>query len=58
MRTVFEKAVEKIASHILCPVTFFPPENRTVYEIMGENVVDPDRPQETIYCGACALRAG
>jgi len=41
------KAVEKIASRMLCPVTP-PPENPAVYEIMGENVVDPDWPQETL----------
>jgi len=28
------KAVENIKTHILCPKKIFPPENRTVYEIM------------------------
>jgi len=28
-----KKAVEKIRTHILCPITFFS-ENRVVYEIM------------------------
>jgi len=32
--------------------------NRVVYEIMQENMVDPDRPQMTIKYDACALRAG
>ena len=52
-----KKAVETLAAHILCPLTP-PPEYRAVYEIMGDNVLDPDRPQETVYYGACALRSG
>jgi hypothetical protein len=42
------KVVEKIKTHILCPVNFFFSENRAVCEIMWKNVVEPDRPQETI----------
>ena len=41
------KVVEKIKTHILCSVSFFS-ENRAVYEIMWENIVEPDRPQMTI----------
>jgi hypothetical protein len=26
--------VQKIKPHILCSITFFPPDNRAVYEIM------------------------
>jgi len=37
--------VEEIKTHILCSVTFFPPENRAVYEIMWKNIVQPDRSQ-------------
>ena len=33
------------------------PENRTVYETMFRNVVEPDRPQVVIKYGACALHA-
>jgi hypothetical protein len=51
------KVVEKIKTHILCSVTFFP-KNRAVYEIMWKNTVQPDRPQMTIQYGACALPAG
>ena len=40
--------VEKIKVHILYPVTFFF-ENRAVYEIMWENILQPDRPQMTIW---------
>jgi hypothetical protein len=40
--------VEQIKIHSLCSVTFFPPENRAVYEIMCKNVVEPERPQMTI----------
>jgi len=42
-----EKVVEKTKTHFLCSI-FFSPENRAVYEIMWNNVVDPDRPQMTI----------
>ena len=28
----YMKAVEEIKTHILCSVTFFPPENRAVYD--------------------------
>jgi hypothetical protein len=40
------KVVEKIKTLFLCSVTPPPPppENRTVYEIMSENVVEPERP--------------
>jgi hypothetical protein len=33
-------------------------ENSAVYEIMWENVVEPDRPQMTTQYGACALHTG
>jgi len=39
--------VEKITTRILCSITIFP-ENRAVYEIMWENMVQPDRPRVTI----------
>jgi len=35
--------VEKMKTRIVCSVSFF--ENRTAYEIMWENIVEPDRPQ-------------
>jgi hypothetical protein len=33
-----------IYQYILCSITFFPPENRAVYE-MWKNIAEPDRPQ-------------
>jgi hypothetical protein len=42
------KVVEKIKIQILCSVTFFF-EDRTVYEIMWVNVVEPDRRQMTTW---------
>ena len=30
-------------SHILYSATFFSPENRTVYEIMSKNMVEPKK---------------
>jgi hypothetical protein len=39
------KVVEKIKTHILCTVTFF--ENDVFYEIMAENMVDPEGPGMT-----------
>jgi hypothetical protein len=44
-------------THISCLVTFSP-ENRAVYEIKSENVVDTEGPQMTSQYGAYALRAG
>ena len=41
------KVVEKIKTHIMCPLTFF--ENRAVYEIMWKNIVEWGRPQLTIW---------
>jgi hypothetical protein len=41
------KVVEKLETYILCSVTFF--ENRAEYEIMLKNIVEPDRPQMTIW---------
>jgi hypothetical protein len=43
-----KKFVEKIKTHILCTLNFFPPENRAVYEIMWRNTVEPEKPQMTI----------
>ena len=41
------RVVEKFKTHILYPITFF--ENRVIYEIMWKNIVEPDRPQMTIW---------
>ena len=43
---MFETKVEKIKTHILCSVTFI---NCTVYEIMCENTVEPERRQMTMW---------
>jgi len=43
-----KKFVEKIKTHILCSVTFFFPENRTICEIMWGDNVNPDRTQMKI----------
>ena len=42
------KVVEKINTYILFSVTP-PPENRCVYEIMRKNIVQPARPQVTVW---------
>jgi hypothetical protein len=39
------KAAEKITTHIVCPIILF--TNRSLYEIMWKNTVQPDRPQMT-----------
>ena len=51
------KVVEKIKTHILCSITFFS-ENRTVYEIISKNMVEPEGPQITSQYGAYELHAG
>jgi hypothetical protein len=38
--------------------TFFPPENRAIYEIMSENVMQSARSQMTSQYGAYALHTG
>jgi len=42
------KVTEKIKTYILGSVTFFF-FNRAIYEIMWKNIVEPDRPQMTIW---------
>jgi hypothetical protein len=39
------EVVDKIKTYILCSIIFS--ENRAVYGIMWENIVEPDRPQMT-----------
>jgi hypothetical protein len=41
------KVVEKIKTHILYSI--ISPENRDVYEVMWKNMVEPGRPQMTLY---------
>jgi hypothetical protein len=40
------KVVQKIKTHFLCSITLF--KNRVIYEIMWQNVVEPDRLQMAI----------
>jgi ribosomal protein S26 len=56
MRSVSDKVVKKIKSHILCSIIF--PENRAVYKIMLKNIVEPEKAKMTTEYGACALHAG
>jgi len=44
------KVVEKIQTHTLCSIFNFYLENRAVCEIMWKNIVEPSRPQMTIWC--------
>jgi len=48
MRNVSHKTCRENQTRILCSVTFFFFENRSVYEIMWTNKVDPDKPHMTI----------
>jgi hypothetical protein len=56
MRNVSIKLVEKIKTHILCSITSS--QKSCLYEIIWENMLQPDGPQITIKYGACALHAG
>jgi hypothetical protein len=38
--------VEKIKTHLLCSIL----ENPGIYEIMWKNLVEPERPQITVWC--------
>jgi hypothetical protein len=42
MANVSDEIVEKIKTHILCPITFFP-ENRAIFEIIWKYIVQPGR---------------
>jgi len=46
MRNVSDKFANKIKSYILCSVLFF---NLAVYELLRKNIVEPSRPQMTIW---------
>jgi hypothetical protein len=46
MRNVSDKIVQKIKTHV-CSVTFF--QKCVLYEIMPKNVIEPERPQVTIW---------
>ena len=50
------EVTHKIKTHILCSVAFFSFENRAVYEIVWKNIVQPDRPQMTIWRMRIACR--
>jgi hypothetical protein len=43
------EVVEEIKTRFYVQYLFFPPENRAVYEIIWKNIVEPDRPQMTIW---------
>jgi hypothetical protein len=47
MRNVLHKFLEKIKSRFTVNNFFFP-ENRTVYEIMSKNMVDPEGPKNDV----------
>ena len=48
MRNVSDKSLTENQNTILCSKTFSP-ENHAVYEIMWKNIVQPGRPQMTIW---------
>ena len=54
------KVVEKVKTHILYLITFFFVSKFVSFmKYEGENIVEPDRPQITIWrIGACAVHAG
>jgi hypothetical protein len=49
MRTISNKWCRENQTRILCSVFFFFSENRAVYEIMWKNILEPGRPQMTIW---------
>jgi len=51
MKNVSDKS-RREKTRVLCSITFFF-ENRTIFEIMLKNVVEPDRPQMTMWRIAC-----
>jgi hypothetical protein len=47
IRNVSEKVAQNIEAHFMFSTVFF--EIRAMYEIMSKNMVEPDRPQMTIW---------
>jgi hypothetical protein len=47
MRNVSDKIVEKIRTHVLCSINFFP-KFMPFKEITWKNMVEPERPQMTV----------
>ena len=47
----FRQKLYRISKHVLCSITLFPLffENHAVYELMWENIVQPDRPKRTTW---------
>jgi hypothetical protein len=56
METVSDESCRETKKHKIY-VQQLVSENRVVYEITWKNMVQPYRPQMTIWYGACALRA-
>jgi hypothetical protein len=47
MKNVSEKLVEKMKTRILCPMAFL--SNPAVYDVIWENIVEPDRTRMAIW---------
>ena len=43
------KVVEKLKTHFVFSIYIYFLENRALYEIMCKNIVDPERPQMTVW---------
>jgi len=58
MRKVSNKICkENQNTYLTCMFSSSFPKNRTVFETMWKNMVEPERPQMAIQYGACALHA-
>ena len=57
MRNILDKSCRENQNTHFMFSNFFP-ENRTVYEIMSKNVVEPEGPQMTSQYGAYEFHAG
>jgi hypothetical protein len=44
-----KKVIEKVKKKNLCSLNFFPPENRAVCEVICKIIVEPGRPQVTVW---------
>jgi hypothetical protein len=49
IRNVSDISFKKIKTQILCSITFFFLENIAVHEVTWKNIVEPDRPETTIW---------
>jgi len=57
-REMFQTKVVEKSQNTYFMFNDFSPENHSVCDVVGKNMVEPEKPQTTIKYCACALHAG